>query len=65
MNDLTHKLYQALASYPCRCQMTGGAKWHFRAQMEVAKQCSRCATMAEYEATYPNEGSASIKEVQP
>jgi hypothetical protein len=49
MTELETLLYTALKAMPCRCQMVGGPKWHFRAKMEVAKQCSRCAAIAAYE----------------
>jgi hypothetical protein len=49
-SELETQLYTALKAMPCRCQMVGGAKWHFRALPEVAKQCSRCVALAAYEA---------------
>lgn len=42
-------MYASLKAMPCRCQMKGGAKWHFRAQPEVEKQCSRCAAIDAYD----------------
>lgn len=48
--DVAEQMYRALKSARCRCQMKGGAMWHFRAQREVAIQCSLCAAIERYEA---------------
>lgn len=49
MTALETQLYTSLAAMPCRCQMAGGPKWHFRAQTIVDRPCSRCTAVAAYE----------------
>jgi hypothetical protein len=42
------QLITVLRSYPCRCQMQGGIRWHLQAQMVVKRKCSKCRTLELY-----------------